>query len=246
MSRAYLIDMDGVLITGSKPIPGAVEFITRLHDASIPFMVFTNNSRLSPRDHHARLSAMGLNIPEEQIFTSALATAYFLDQQRPKGSAYVIGESGLTTALHEIGYVQTEHDPDYFVLGETKTYNFESLTTAIRLITGGARFIATNPDVTGPGEGGTVPATVLRGQAQPADDARGAAPDRRALGKRHHGRRPHGHRHRRRDRERPGDDPGAQRRDQERGSGALPLHTRPDPGVGGRHQAGEGLVNVSQ
>ncbi len=159
MSRAYLIDMDGVLITGSKPIPGAVEFITRLHDASIPFMVFTNNSRLSPRDHHARLSAMGLNIPEEQIFTSALATAYFLDQQRPKGSAYVIGDSGLTTALHEIGYVQTEHKPDYFVLGETKTYTFESLTTAIRLINDGARFIATNPDVTGPSEGGTVPAT---------------------------------------------------------------------------------------
>jgi NagD protein len=151
--------MDGVLVTGTKVIPGAIEFIERLRAANAPFMVLTNNSKRTPRDHQARLSAIGLDIPDESIFTSALATARFLESQRPGGSAYVIGEAGLTTALHEIGYVLTEHDPDYVVLGETSSYNFESITIAIRLIDAGARFIATNPDVSGPGEKGKVPAT---------------------------------------------------------------------------------------
>jgi NagD protein len=121
-------------------------------------MVLTNNSRLTPRDQHARLQSMGLDIAPECIFTSALATARFLDQQRPGGSAFVIGEAGLTTALHEIGYTLSEHSPDYVVLGETHSYSFPSITSAIRLIEGGARFIATNPDVVGPSEQGNVPA----------------------------------------------------------------------------------------
>ena len=107
MPKAYLTDMDGVLITGSQVIPGAIEFIERLRAAKAPFMVLTNNSRFTPRDHQARLQAIGLNITADLIFTSALATARFLDQQRPKGSAFVIGEPGLTTALHEVGYVLT-------------------------------------------------------------------------------------------------------------------------------------------
>jgi NagD protein len=151
--------MDGVLITGSSIIPGAVEFISRLRAAGAPFLLLTNNSRFTPRDHQARLAAIGLDIPAESIFTSALAAAHFLKQQRPDSSAYVIGEAGLTTALHEIGYVLTEHSPDYIVLGETTSYNFANITTAIRLIEAGSRFIATNPDVSGPGEGGKVPGT---------------------------------------------------------------------------------------
>lgn len=158
MPKSYLIDMDGVLLTGSVPIPGATEFIERLRAAQCPFIVLTNNSRFTPRDHEARFRAAGLDIPAGSIFTSALATARFLEAQRPGGSAYVIGEAGLTTALHEIGYALTEHEPDYVVLGETVSYSFESITTAIRLVAAGARFIATNPDVIGPAEAGRVPA----------------------------------------------------------------------------------------
>jgi NagD protein len=156
MAKAYLSDMDGVLIRGSRTIPGAVEFVEKLKALNTPFLVLTNNSRFTPRDQQARLQAIGLDIEAKNIFTSALATARFLDAQRPRGSAFVIGEAGMTTVLHEIGYVLTEHDPDYVVLGETNSYSFEQLTTAIRLIDAGARFIATNPDVVGPTEYGMV------------------------------------------------------------------------------------------
>jgi 5'-nucleotidase len=107
----------------------------------------------------ARLRASGLDIPEQFIWTSALATARFLHDQRPGGSAFAVGESGITTALHEVGYTLTERDPDYVVIGETRTYSFERITRAIRLIVGGARFIATNPDPTGPSPDGPLPAT---------------------------------------------------------------------------------------
>lgn len=157
--RAYLSDMDGVLVRGETVIPGAPEFIRKLRDGGHPFLVLTNNSRFTPRDHQARLNAINLDIPAESIFTSAMATARFLAEQRPDGSAYVIGEAGLTTALHEIGYVLTEHEPDYVVLGETVSYSFGAIATAIRLIEKGVRFIATNPDVSGPTEQGTVPGT---------------------------------------------------------------------------------------
>lgn len=153
------MDMDGVLIRGPVVLPGAVEFVKKLQSVDAPFMVITNNSRYTPRDQAARLNAIGLPIPEQAIFTSALATARFLDSQRPNSSAYVIGEAGLTTALHEIGYVITEHSPEYVVLGETVSYSFEQITTAMTLISNGARFIATNPDVSGPTDRGIVPAT---------------------------------------------------------------------------------------
>jgi NagD protein len=156
--KAYLIDMDGVLIRGNQVIPGAEAFIGRLRKAGNPYMVLTNNSRLTPHDHHMQLTAMGFDIAPDCIFTSALATSGFLEHQRPGGSAYVIGEAGLTTAMHEIGYQLTEHEPDYVVLGETNSYSFANLTTAIRLVAGGARLIATNPDVSGPTEQGLVPA----------------------------------------------------------------------------------------
>ncbi|EOM78008.1 N-acetylglucosamine metabolism protein [Rhodococcus rhodnii LMG 5362] len=155
----YLMDMDGVLVHEDQPIPGASDFLAELRRTETPFVVLTNNSIRTPRDLRARLKQSGLDVPEESIWTSALATATFLASQRPAGTAYVVGESGLTTALHDIGYVLTEKDPDYVVLGETRTYSFEAITTAIRLIEGGARFIATNPDATGPSPDGILPAT---------------------------------------------------------------------------------------
>jgi NagD protein len=157
--KNYLTDMDGVIVRGPTLIPGAVEFIQRLREQEIPFLILTNNSEYTPRDLQVRLSFLGLEVPNNAIFTSALATAQFLHSQRPGGSAFVIGESGLTTALHDVGYVLTDRDPEYVVLGETTTYSFQRITRAIRLITNGALFIATNPDVMGPGEGGIVPAT---------------------------------------------------------------------------------------
>ncbi len=158
-TRAWLMDMDGVLVREEHVIPGAVEFIARLQERSTPFMLLTNNSMYTRRDLAARLAANGLAVPEEAIWTSALATAGFLEDQRPGGSAFVIGESGLTTSLYEVGYTLEDRAPDYVVLGETRTYSFERITRAIRLIASGARFIATNPDTTGPSLGGIVPAT---------------------------------------------------------------------------------------
>ncbi|MET7661145.1 HAD-IIA family hydrolase [Streptomyces sp. NPDC055059] len=157
--ESWLTDMDGVLIHEGVPIPGADAFVKRLRESGKPFLVLTNNSIYTARDLQARLTRMGLEVPVENIWTSALATAKFLDDQRPGGTAYVIGEAGLTTALHDIGYVLTDHDPDYVVLGETRTYSFEAMTKAVRLIDNGARFICTNPDETGPSAEGPLPAT---------------------------------------------------------------------------------------
>jgi NagD protein len=157
--RSWLMDMDGVLVREELAIPGADRFLTRLRELGMPFLVLTNNSVYTRRDLVARLGASGLEVPEEAIWTSALATARFLEDQRPRGSAFVIGEAGLTTALHDAGYTLTDRAPDYVVLGETRTYSFERITRAIRLIAGGARFIATNPDATGPSTQGPLPAT---------------------------------------------------------------------------------------
>ena len=155
---SWLTDMDGVLVHEGHAIAGAAELIAKWQSAGTPFLVLTNNSIYTPRDLSARLQAGGLDIPEDRIWTSALATAAFLDKQMPGGSAFVIGDAGLTTALHEVGYVQTDNNPDYVVLGETRNINFESLTKAVRLIKAGARFIVTNPDVTGPSQEGVIPA----------------------------------------------------------------------------------------
>ncbi len=155
----YLMDMDGVLVHEEHLVPGADKLIEELRAKDLSFLVLTNNSIYTPRDLRARLNRTGLDVPESAIWTSALATATFLESQRPEGSAFVIGEAGLTTALHEIGYVLTDRDPDYVVLGETRTYSFTAITTAIRLIERGARFIATNPDATGPSREGSLPAT---------------------------------------------------------------------------------------
>jgi NagD protein len=157
--ESWLMDMDGVLVREEIPVPGADAFVARLRERGTPFLVLTNNSIYTPRDLSARLRLSGIEVPEANIWTSALATARFLATQRPGGSAFVVGEAGLTTALHEAGYVLTERDPDYVVLGETRSYSFQRITQAIRLIDAGARLIATNPDPTGPSLEGNLPAT---------------------------------------------------------------------------------------
>lgn len=156
---SWLTDMDGVLVHENQALPGAAELIDFWRSGDKPFLVLTNNSIYTPRDLRARLLASGLDVPEKNIWTSALATAEFLARQRPSGRAFVIGEAGLTTALHDAGFILTDTDPDYVVLGETRTYSFEAITKAIRLIAAGASFIATNPDATGPSAEGLLPAT---------------------------------------------------------------------------------------
>jgi NagD protein len=157
--RSWLMDMDGVLVHETTALPGAEAFLERLRELGRPYLLLTNNSIYTRRDLAARLRASGLKVGEEEIWTSALATARFLESQRPGGTAFVVGESGLTTALYEAGYTLTDRDPDYVVLGETRTYSFERITQAIRLVGDGARFIATNPDPTGPSPSGLLPAT---------------------------------------------------------------------------------------
>jgi NagD protein len=156
---SWLMDMDGVLVHESAALPGADVFLRRLRQLDLPFLLLTNNSIYTRRDLAARLRASGLDVDEEAIWTSALATARFLESQRPGGTAFVVGESGLTTALYQGGYTMTERDPDFVVLGETRIYSFGRITQAIRLIVKGARFIATNPDATGPSNEGPLPAT---------------------------------------------------------------------------------------
>lgn len=157
--ECWLTDMDGVLVHENQALPGAAELLQQWSDAGTPFLVLTNNSIFTPRDLSARLRSSGLNVPEAAIWTSALATADFLKSQIPGGTAFVIGEAGLTTALHEAGFIMTETNPDYVVVGETRNYSFEAITKAIRLLLAGARFIATNPDATGPSADGPLPAT---------------------------------------------------------------------------------------
>lgn len=156
--RHFLLDMDGVLVRGSTPLDGAAAFLGRLDEAERRYLVVTNNPLYTPADLSHRLRSRGLDVPSERIFTSAMATARFLADQRPGGKAFVIGDSGLTTALHQVGYVITDIDPDYVVLGESHELSFASVTTAVQLLVDGALFVATNPDNAGPTERGITPA----------------------------------------------------------------------------------------
>ena len=157
--ECFLTDMDGVLVHDEQPVPGAVELLQRWVDTSRRFLVLTNNSTYTPRDLAARLARSGLPVLEENLWTSAMATGAFLAGQPGDKTAFVIGEAGLTMALHEAGFVLTETDPAFVVLGETRNYSFEAITNAIRLISAGARFIVTNPDTVGPSPSGLLPAT---------------------------------------------------------------------------------------
>jgi NagD protein len=156
--KNYLIDMDGVLIRGTELIPGANQFLDSLVNAGRNYLILTNNPIYTPADLSFRLRTIGLEVPEGKIFTSSMAVAQFLNKQKPHGKAFVIGESGLTSPIHYVGYIITDLEPDYVVLGETFAYNLDLVTKAIRLIANGARFIATNPDVSDVTVNGIVPA----------------------------------------------------------------------------------------
>jgi NagD protein len=157
MKQGYLIDMDGVLYRGTEIIPGADAFIRQLRLRDIPFRLLTNNSQRTRRDVVAKLARMGIEVEEEHVFTSAMATARFLARQTPGGTAFVIGEGGLLTALHENGYAVVDHEPDYVVVGEGRTFNLELVEAAVRMIAGGAKLVATNLDPNCPTQNGLRP-----------------------------------------------------------------------------------------
>jgi len=153
----FLIDMDGVLYRGSELIPGAARFVGELRTRDIPFLFLTNNSQRTRRDVVAKLARMGIGVEDEHVFTSAMATARFLAQQKPGGTAFVIGEGGLLTALHQHGYAVVDHAPDYVVVGEGRTFNLEQVEAAVRMILGGAKLVATNLDPNCPTQHGPRP-----------------------------------------------------------------------------------------
>ena len=158
-TQAFICDRDGVIYHGNYLLPGVKEFIDWLGANGKKYLFLTNSSERSPRELQMKLNRLGLDVPEENFYTSALATAKFLSSQRPGCSAYVIGEPGLINALYNEGISMNDVNPDYVVMGETRSYNFEKLEHAVRLVRAGARLIGTNPDLTGPVEGGIVPAT---------------------------------------------------------------------------------------
>jgi len=155
--KHFLLDMDGVLVRGREPVPGAREFLTRIETAGLEYLVLTNNSEYTPADLAHRLKSAGFEIDKARLFTSAMATARFLDSQHPEGKAFVVGAAGLTTALHGVNYIITDMEPDYVVLGEGR-FDTEAITAAVRHVAGGASFVVTNPDVAGPTENGIAPA----------------------------------------------------------------------------------------
>ncbi len=156
---AFIIDMDGVIYHGNRLLKGAAEFVAWLQKNQKKFLFLTNSSERSPIELSQKLARLGINVGAEHFYTSALATATFLASQRPGGSVFAIGEPGLINALYAAGYTMNNVNPDYVVVGESRSYNLETLEKAVKLVLAGARLIGTNPDMTGPTEAGIVPAT---------------------------------------------------------------------------------------
>ena len=157
--KGFLCDMDGVIYHGNHLLQGVKEFVDRLYANDKKFLFLTNSSERSPRELSQKLARLGLDISEDHFYTSAMATASFLKSQKPAGSAYVIGEAGLINAIYDAGFSMNDINPDYVVVGETSSYSYDKIVRAVRLVLGGAKLIGTNPDLTGPGESGILPAT---------------------------------------------------------------------------------------
>jgi NagD protein len=157
--RGFIIDMDGVIYHGNRLLPGVPEFVDWLQKENKQFLFLTNGSQKSPRELQEKLQRLGIEVAAENFYTSALATASFLASQRPSGSTFVIGEAGLTNALYEKGFSMNDINPDYVVVGETRTYSFERIERTVNLVRAGAKLIGTNPDLTDPIEKGISPAT---------------------------------------------------------------------------------------
>jgi NagD protein len=156
---SFICDMDGVIYHGNNLLSGVVEFVKWLKKENKNFLFLTNSSERSPKELEQKLKRLGIDVDESHFYTSALATASFLASQLPNGSAYVIGEPGLSNALYDVGFAMNEVNPDYVVFGETRAYNFEKMEHAVHLVQKGAKLIGTNPDLTGPTEKGIAPAT---------------------------------------------------------------------------------------
>jgi 5'-nucleotidase len=157
--NAFLCDMDGVIYHGNKLLPGVLDFVSWLRKEDKKFLFLTNASERSPRELQQKLSRLGVEVTVDHFYTSALATADFLKSQCPGGSAYVIGEAGLTNALYNAGFSMNDINPDYVIVGDSRGYNMETLIHAVNLVRNGAKLIGTNPDLTGPAENGIVPST---------------------------------------------------------------------------------------
>ncbi|MFW6154223.1 MAG: HAD-IIA family hydrolase [Planctomycetota bacterium] len=157
--QGFICDMDGVIYHGARLLAGVKSFLAWLERAGKRYLFLTNSSERTPRELHEKLRRLGIDVAEEHFFTSAQATADFLARQCPGGSAYVIGETGLTNALYNAGFSMNDTTPDYVIVGESRSYSYEKLERAINLVRRGAKLIGTNPDLTGPGEHGIVPAT---------------------------------------------------------------------------------------
>jgi NagD protein len=155
----FIIDMDGVIYHGNKLLPGVTEFVAWLEASGKKYLFLTNSPERTPKELHEKMKRLGIDIGEEHFFTSAIATANFLSSQNPNGSAYIIGDAGLIHAMYSVGYTVNNVNPDYVVLGDTHSYNFEKIELAVNLVIKGAKLIGTNPDISGPVENGITPST---------------------------------------------------------------------------------------
>ncbi|HPA87068.1 MAG TPA: HAD-IIA family hydrolase [Bacteroidales bacterium] len=153
----FIIDMDGVIYHGNKILPGVPEFLRWLEESGKKYLFLTNASQRTPKELQEKLQRLGITVGEEHFYTSALATAGFLSSQKPNGSAFIIGDAGLIHAMYSVGYTTNNVNPDYVIVGDTSSYNFEKIELAVNLVLKGARLIGTNPDVSGPVENGISP-----------------------------------------------------------------------------------------
>lgn len=157
--KAFICDMDGVIYHGNNLLPGVLEFVNWLKKEKKEFLFLTNSSERAPRELQEKLARLGLEVPKEHFYTSALATAAFVSKQSPNSSAYVIGDTGLSNALYDAGISMNDVSPEYVIVGESRNYTYENILRAVKYVQQGAKLIGTNPDLTGPTEQGIVPAT---------------------------------------------------------------------------------------